>query len=618
MEFFIQNASLIILFPLWISVLIFIGKFAGVLKSKKIVFGLTLLSSIFGLIFSIPLFALIAASSGYVYENTFNFLCVNDFSMELGILLDLTSVFMLLIVYAVTLPVQIYSYSYMKNDDGFIRFFALMNFFTFAMCGLVSSPTLFQTYIFWELVGTSSYLLISFWYKKTAAANAGKKAFVMNRIGDCCLLAGIIISSVILFNFAGLPDLADIPYSSIDRVAACLFTYTSEPIFIILCILLIFGSIAKSAQFPLHTWLADAMEGPTPVSALIHSATMVAAGVFLISRLYPIYYQSVFVMNFILAIGLFTAVITAIFAIVCKDIKRILAYSTSSQLGIMFMALGSGALTGGMVYLASHAFIKSMLFLCAGIIMTLYAGKTSLEIFGGLRRKIPVLAFVFLIGAFALSGILFSGFSAKTLIFHHLLETHSYYIIAVLLIISFMTSFYIFRMYFIVFESSLKNDTSKNLSYAMLIPVIVICFVVLVLGFFLPRMAEIKFEIIPVSVELCAVIFAYICYVKIPKLPKIPVLYNLAYNGFYIDDIYTFAVKHIYGNLCSFANYVDDVVFDGVVVLTVFLAKLNSWFSSKFQTGLVQSYICYSVVIIAMLLTGFCLIYSLVAYFAEV
>jgi len=620
MEFFVQNVSLVILFPLWTALLIFIGKFTGVLKSKKNILFLTLISTIFGLIFSLSLFGIVTSTPGYVAENTFNFFAVNDFRVECGYLIDLTSVFMLLVVYAVTLPVQIYSYSYMRDDTGFAKFFALMNFFTFSMSGLVLSPNLFQTYIFWELVGAVSYLLISFWYNKISASNAGKKAFIMNRIGDFCLLAGIIITSVILYNFSGMPDLADIPFTSIDDISSYLFTYTSEPLFAIICVLLIFGSIAKSAQFPLHTWLADAMEGPTPVSALIHSATMVAAGVFLISRLYPVYYQSAFVMNFILVIGLITAVLASFFAITCRDIKRILAFSTSSQLGIMFIALGTGALTGGMVYLASHAFIKSMLFLSVGIIMVLYFGKTSLDDVGEIRKNFPALAGLFLIGALSLSGILFSGFSAKALIFHHLLETHNYFVIIALISISFMTAYYIFRMYFLLFVKNYdgKKSVSSKINYIMLVPVCLLCVVVLGLGFFLPSMSEIKFEIIPVSVEIAAIIFAYICYVKIDNMPKLPILYKLSYNRFYFDDIYDYISKNIYGGVCKLANIIDDFIFDGVVSLIAFINKLNSWIFSKMQSGQIQSYICYSIVIIAAILTSFCLVYSLVAYFAEV
>ncbi len=619
MEIFIQNIGLTVLFPLWCSVLIFLGNFLSILKSKKIILSLTLLSTTFGLITSLFTFFNAMVTENFVLENTFKFLSVNNFILELGTYIDLTSSFMLLIIFTVTLAVQIYSYSYMYNDASFSRFFALMNFFTFSMSALVLSPNLFQIYICWELVGVSSYLLISFWFHKNAASNAGKKAFVMNRIGDMCLLAGIILSSIIIYNYSGQTDFADIPFSSIDKIAAYLFTYTSEPIFIIICVLLILGSIAKSAQFPLHTWLPDAMEGPTPVSALIHSATMVAAGVFLIARLFPIYYQSSFVMNFIVIIGIISALIGAFCAITCRDIKRILAYSTSSQLGIMFIALGSGALTASMLYLATHAFIKSMLFLCAGLIMSLYLGKTDIDNFGGLKKHMSLIAYIFLIGAFSLSGILFSGFASKSLVFHHLFETHSYYIILSLLVISFMTAFYIFRMYFLVFEGNSHTSDNKKYSHVMVVPILFLCVITLLLGFFLPKMSTLKYELIPVTTELVAILLAYLFYVKfVNMLPKLPILYNLSYNKLYIDNFYDFITQKLYLGICKTANFIDDYIFDGTVFVTVFLTKLNAWLNSKFQTGSVQSYISYSFAILALVLTGFCLVYSLVAYFAEV
>ncbi len=617
MEFFVQNVSSILFFPLWVAVVIFIGKITSLLKSYKTIFGITLLATIWGLISSILVFAKTITNMGYVFEDTFSFISINNLNFELGCYVDLVSAFMLLVIFAVTLFVQIYSYFYMKNDESFPRFFALMNLFTFSMCGLVLAPTLFQTYVFWELVGVTSYLLIGFWYKKISAANAAKKAFIMNRIGDFCLLAGIILSSVLIYNYSGSADLIDIPYSGIDRVAAYLFTYTSEPVFIANCILLLFGSIAKSAQFPLHTWLADAMEGPTPVSALIHSATMVAAGVFLINRLYPIYYQSHFVMNFILVIGLITAIICAFFAITCRDIKRILAYSTSSQLGIMFIALGTGALTGSMIYLASHAFIKSMLFLIAGIVMIAYSGSTSIDDFGGLRKKMPILAGCYLIGAFALAGVLFSGFSAKALIFHHLFETHSYITISFLILISFMTAFYIFRLYFVVFEGkSEKNIT--NLPKLILVPVSCLALIVLVIGLFFPNMGKFNNDILPLVFEVIAVALAFVLYIKVTNLKKLPLLYNLSFNRLYIDNLYDFLARKLYSKLALLANFIDDYLYDGMVGLVVFITRLKSYINSKMQTGVIQSYFAYSFLILALILTGFCLIYSLIAYWVEV
>lgn len=618
MDFFVQNMYIAILFPLWISMLILIGKFTATIKSKKTILFLTLISSIWGLISSIFVFSKVVTNQNFTFESTIPFLSVQNLSFELGYYVDLLSAFMSLIVFAVAFLVQIYAYFYMKEDKSFVRFFTYFNFFLFSMAGLVLSPNMFQTYVFWELVGVSSYLLIGFWYKKDKAQKAAKKAFIMNRIGDCCLLAGIIYSSVILFNFAPDISVVAIPYSNLDEISSLLYAYTTEIAFGVICVLFFFGSIAKSAQFPLHTWLVDAMEGPTPVSALIHSATMVAAGVFLVARLYPVYYQSAFAMNFITVIGMITAIMCAYFALTCIDIKKILAYSTSSQLGIMFVALGSGALTGGIIYLASHAFIKAMLFLCAGVVIKTLAGKTDIREMSNLRKSMPIVSYTFLIGAFALSGLLFSGFATKSVIFHQLFSTSNILLLSLIVLVSFMTSFYIFRLYFLVFEGKSNESFDNKQNWGLNIPIIIFSVIIVLLGFFYPDLTDFKLDIIPLSVEILAIILAFILYRNRMNLPKIPILYKLSYNALYIDDLYSIIAGKIYSAISTLADLIDRYVFDGMVYGVAFLARLKSWLCSKMQTGNLQSYFSYAFLILALLFTCFCIVYSLVAYFVEV
>lgn len=618
MDFFVQNMYIAILFPLWISMLILIGKFTATIKSKKTILILTLISSIWGLISSIFVFSKVAINQNFTFESTIPFLSVQNITFELGYYVDLLSAFMSLIVFAVAFLVQIYAYFYMKEDRSFVRFFTYFNFFLFSMAGLVLSPNMFQTYIFWELVGVSSYLLIGFWYKKDKAQKAAKKAFIINRIGDCCLLTGIIYSSIILFNFAPDISVVAIPYSNLDEISSLLYAYTTEIAFGVICVLFFFGSIAKSAQFPLHTWLVDAMEGPTPVSALIHSATMVAAGVFLVARLYPVYYQSAFAMNFITVIGMITAIMCAYFALTCIDIKKILAYSTSSQLGIMFVALGSGALTGGIIYLASHAFIKAMLFLCAGVVIKALAGKTDIREMGGLRKSMPVVSYTFLIGAFALSGLLFSGFATKSIIFHQLFSTSNILLLSLIVLVSFMTSFYIFRLYFLVFEGKSNGSLENKQNWGLNIPIIIFSAIIILLGFFYPDLTEFKLDIFPLLVEILAIILAFILYRNRINLPKIPILYKLSYNALYIDDLYSIIAGKFYSAVSTLADLIDRYVFDGMVYGVAFLARLKSWLCSKMQTGNLQSYFSYAFLILALLFTCFCIVYSLVAYFVEV
>lgn len=618
MDFFVQNMYIAILFPLWISMLILIGKFTATIKSKKTILILTLISSIWGLISSIFVFSKVALNQAFTFENTISFLNVQNINFELGYYVDLLSAFMTLIVFAVTLLVQIYAYFYMKEDKSFVRFFTYFNFFLFSMAGLVLSPNLFQTYVFWELVGVSSYLLIGFWYKKDKAQKAAKKAFLMNRIGDFCFLTAIIYSSVLLFNFAPDISVVEIPFAKLDEISSLLYAYTSDIAFFVICALFFFGAIAKSAQFPLHTWLVDAMEGPTPVSALIHSATMVVAGVFLVARLYPIYYQSTLAMNFITVIGMTTAILCGYFALTCVDIKKILAYSTSSQLGIMFVALGSGALTGGIIYLASHAFIKSMLFLCAGVVIKAFAGNTDIRNMGGLRKSMPTVAYTFLVGAFALSGLLFSGFSAKSIIFHQLFNTSNILLLSLIILVSFMTTFYIFRLYFLVFEGKEENNIKYEKKFGLIIPIIAMAVIIILLGIFYPNLSDIKLDIISFAIEMFALILAFVLYKNRKNLPKIPVLYKLSYNAFYIEDFYSYISCKIYSSVAKLAELIDNYVFDGMVYIVAFLARLKSWLCSKMQTGNIQSYFSYAFLILALLFTGFCIVYSLVAYFVEV
>lgn len=618
MDFFVQNMYIAILFPLWISMLILIGKFTATIKSKKTILILTLISSIWGLISSIFVFAKVALNQTFTYENIIPFLNVQNINFELGYYVDLLSAFMTLIVFAVTLIVQIYAYFYMKEDKSFVRFFTYFNFFLFSMVGLVLSPNLFQTYIFWELVGVSSYLLIGFWYKKDKAQKAAKKAFLMNRIGDFCFLTGIIYSSVLLFNYAPDISVVEIPFSNLDEISSLLYAYTTDSAFFVICALFFFGSIAKSAQFPLHTWLVDAMEGPTPVSALIHSATMVAAGVFLVARLYPIFYQSSLAMNFITFIGITTAILCGYFALTCIDIKKILAYSTSSQLGVMFVALGSGALTGGIIYLASHAFIKSMLFLCAGVIIKALVGNTDIRTMGGLRKSMPTVAYTFLIGAFALSGLLFSGFTAKSIVFHQLYSTSNILLLSLIILVSFMTTFYIFRLYFLVFEGKSENNFKYEKNYGLIVPIMATSAIIILLGIFYPNLSDIKLDVVSVSVEIMALILAFILYKNRKNLIKIPVLYKLSYNALYLDDIYSYISNKIYFSFAKLAELIDNYVFDGMVYVVAFLARLKSWLCSKMQTGNIQSYFSYAFLILALLFTCFCIVYSLVAYFVEV
>lgn len=618
MDFFISNIYTVILVPLWICLIILLGKLFAVLQSRRLMAGLTLASSLYVLIFSIVVFAKNLLENTFTYEFTIPFIKINEVEFSLGVYLDGISTWLLLIVAVISLLVQIYSYSYMQNDKSFMRFFAYMNLFSFSMIGLVLSPNMFQTYVFWELVGVSSYLLIGFWYKKESASIAAKKAFIMNRIGDFALLSGIIMAGYILYsNYDNIVSIA-LPFSDLPAISDQIYAATSDGIFIILSILLVIASIAKSAQFPLNTWLVDAMEGPTPVSALIHSATMVAAGVYLLCRLYPLYSLNSAVLTIIAVVGIVTAIICSISAISQTDIKKMLAYSTSAQLGLMFLALGACSITATMVHLTAHSFIKAMLFLIAGVVIVSQNGNQDIKLMGGLRTKLPTSAIAYLIAALSLSGLLFAGFASKDLILGNLLSGKHYVYATLFLIVAFMTAYYLFRAYFYLFEGENKsNNQFKTPDVILNVIIGIFAIIIIFLWFIFPKSQDLLFKVITYIIGISAIAISYLVYANRGVIRKIPVMFDISYNGFYLDNIYLGVVKG-YKRLSRIAYLIDKYVFDAISYLFALNIRFFSWILSKLQTGKVQSYLSYALLIIMLCFGGLLLIYNLIVYFSEV
>lgn len=632
-NFFIDNIYTVILFPLWIFLLIVLGRFFNIVQSRRIISLMTLVSTFYGIVFAIGCFLYMYKTPDFVYENSFPFLKIDDYIMNFGVYIDNLSVMMLLVVTTVSFIVQLYSSNYMYKDTSFPRFFGYLNLFNFSMIGLVLSPNLFQNYVFWELVGVSSYLLIGFWYKKPSASDAAKKAFLMNRIGDFGLLAGTIIVSYFMYQYSSVTSLATVPYANISDVGNYLYSYTTDPIYVLICVLLLFGSFAKSAQFPLHTWLPDAMEGPTPVSALIHSATMVAAGVYLIARLYPIYSQSDFVMQFIAVIGLITALICAFIAITQNDLKRILAYSTNSQLGLMFVALGTGAYAGGLFHLITHAYFKSMLFLCSGIAIHSVYKQQDVRFMGGLRKYIPATAVCYLIGCISISGLFFSGFYSKEMILTSMLENNHYSFVIGFLFVALMTAFYMFRSYFLVFEGDFRGSKIPEKSNFILnASIIVLSAFTVILGFIihdsfakfiqlgnsLPQVEKIvNPTFISICVGLVGFLFAFVFYNTKVKAIKIPVLFNLSRNKLFIDDFYNFISRRLYYIVSMVCGFFDKYIIDGLVKFSALVVRSISWIFSKLQTGNFQSYLTYAVLIMAFFFAGLMFAYTIIVNYSS-
>nr|QXE40964.1 NADH dehydrogenase subunit 5 [Olea brachiata]QXE41138.1 NADH dehydrogenase subunit 5 [Olea brachiata] len=459
MEQTYQYAWIIPFVPLPVPILIGVGLFLFPTATKNLrrmwAFPSILLLSIV-MIFSINL-SIQQINSSSIYQYVWSWTINNDFSLEFGYLIDPLTSIMSILITTVGIMVLIYSDNYMAHDQGYLRFFAYMSFFSASMLGLVTSSNLIQIYIFWELVGMCSYLLIGFWFTRPIAANACQKAFVTNRVGDFGLLLGILGFYWITGSFE-FRDLFEILNNLI-------YNNKVNSSFVTLCAALLFtGAVAKSAQFPLHVWLPDAMEGPTPISALIHAATMVAAGIFLVARLLPLFIVIPYIMNLISFIGIITVLLGATLALAQKDIKRGLAYSTMSQLGYMMLALGMGSYRSALFHLITHAYSKALLFLGSGSIihsMETIVGYSpdksqNMVLMGGLTKHVPITQISFLLGTISLCGIppLACFWSKDEILNDSWLYSPIFAIIA--WTTAGLTAFYMFRIYLLTFEGHLN------------------------------------------------------------------------------------------------------------------------------------------------------------------
>jgi NADH-quinone oxidoreductase subunit L len=542
-------------------------------------------------------------------------------SIDMGIILDPISVMMLVVVTFVSLMVHIFSLGYMKGEERFATYYAYLGLFTFSMLGLVVSSNLFQIYMFWELVGVSSYLLIGFYYDKPSAVVASKKAFIVTRFADLGFLVGILVLAfyggtldfnTLITNLTSQqsPEFLAITTASFVGVSALTWGLT----------LVFIGGAGKSAMFPLHIWLPDAMEGPTPVSALIHAATMVVAGVYLVARLFPLFTLTQAALGIVTFVGLISAFIAAIIACTQTDIKRVLAYSTMSQIGYMMFALGvSGyggenglGYTASMFHLFTHAFFKSLLFLGAGVVIH-FIHSNEMKDMGGLRKYLPITNLSFFVACLAIAGIPpFAGFFSKEEIL--LAAYHSDKLVyGVALFTSGLTAFYMFRLYFSIFwnrNAEVHNHHSEGpVSMKLPLMILALCSVLAGLvpfgefvssdGKALESHFDIMFSITPVAFGVAGILLAMWMYKKennkADKFSQsLGVLYKAAYKKFYIDEIYLFITKKIIFNLIGRpAAWIDRNIVDGLMNgIANTTATVSGWIKG-IQSGKVQSYAIY-------------------------
>ena len=565
-----------------------------------------------------------------VTDSLFEWITVGDFLTFASLQVDQLSSIMILVITGVGFFIHIYSVGYMHDDEGFSRYFSYLNLFSLSMLILVLADNFLLMFVGWEGVGLCSYLLIGFWYEKKSAADAGKKAFVINRVGDF----GFILAILLIFVTFGTVNFTEVFQNAPQALE------TGGMVATFITILLFVGAVGKSAQLPLYTWLPDAMEGPTPVSALIHAATMVTAGVYMVSRCSALYVMAPFSMTIVAIIGAATALFAAIIGLAQNDIKRVLAYSTVSQLGYMFLACGVGAYVAAIFHLMTHAFFKALLFLGSGSVIHALGGEQDMRKMGGLRKYMRKTHWTFIIGTLAIAGIPpFAGFFSKDeILFEALVEGNKvYWVIGA--VAAFMTAFYMFRLVFMTFygKSRMDKHVEEHVHESpnnMVIPLMVLALMSLIGGFVgLPTVSLISNYLDPImagpghelghavteighghgetashmhkvfvmmgvstAIAVAGILLAYLMYIIAPGFPaklagRFRLLHKIIFNKFYIDEIYDVVFVIPVKKFSQFLWKIFDVrLVDGIVNGTAKFVELNGSLLKIFQTGFVRNY----------------------------
>ncbi len=542
---------------------------------------------------------------GKTFYSTFTWLIINKIPLEFGVAVDPLSAVMLFVVTFIGTLIVIYSVGYMHGDFRYPRFFAYLSLFLFSMLGLVLSPNLVQIYLFWELVGVCSYFLIGFWFEKKEAAEAGRKAFITNRIGD----VGFFLGIATFFYATGTVRFMDIQPELLRAQSPVLLTVSA--------LLLFCGAVGKSAQFPLHVWLPDAMEGPTPVSALIHAATMVAAGVYMVARLFPLFHAAPDASQVVAFIGTLTAFMAAFFAITQMDIKKVLAYSTISQLGFMIAALGVGGMHAGTFHLMTHAFFKALLFLGAGSVIH-GSGVQDMREMGGLRKSMPITFWTFVIATLAIAGVPpLAGFWSKDEIVLAAFDSQHLIIFWTLLITAAMTSFYMFRLLFLTFFGKTRGHGHPHESpLTMTLPLMILAVGSALIGLVgSPWMnhwfqtflsgghahGELHMNLFVVTLSIATSVLGFLLavvfYILKPELPKHFaqknwILYSASYHKLWIDELYQATFIRWFKWIANFSYRFDVSIIDRTVnevgFKTIWISGIKNWFDQYVVDGLVN------------------------------
>ena len=642
--------------------------FGGNIVGRRLAHTLTILGVLVAFIISAMTLQSVVVHGARFNETLYTWMTLGSLKMEIGFLVDGLTAMMMCVVTFVSLMVHIYTIGYMADDKGYNRFFAYISLFTFAMLMLVMSNNLLQLFFGWEAVGLVSYLLIGFWFNRPSAIFANMKAFLVNRVGDF----GFILGIALIAAYAGTLNYGE-AFAKANSLATLTLPGTGWMLVTVICICLFIGAMGKSAQFPLHVWLPDSMEGPTPISALIHAATMVTAGIFMVARMSPLFELSDAALSFVMVIGAITALFMGFLGIIQNDIKRVIAYSTLSQLGYMTVALGASVYSAAVFHLMTHAFFKALLFLAAGSVIIGMHHNQDIRWMGGARKYMPITWITFLLGSLALIGTpLFSGFYSKDTIIEAVAESHlwgSGFAYFAVLAGVFVTAFYSFRLYFLVFHGKErynqnpdaqhdehhghggdvhqdKQEKPHESSWVVTLPLVLLAIPSVFIGFMTikpmlygnffegaiyinleqhPAMRELAnlfrgpvemaihgLSAAPFWLALSGVILAYYLYVINPALPaaikrKVGPVYQLLDNKYYLDWFNENVLARGTRGLGTLLWKVgDQKLIDGALVNGSW--KMISWMSSmvrQLQSGYIYHYAFGMIMGIFVLMTYF-------------
>ncbi len=639
--------------------------FGGNWIGRRLSHTLTILGVLVAFIISVMTLQSVVIDGARFNQTLYTWMTLGDLKMEIGFLVDGLTAMMMCVVTFVSLMVHIYTIGYMKEDEGYNRFFAYISLFTFSMLMLVMSNNMLQLFFGWEAVGLVSYLLIGFWFNKPSAVFANMKAFLVNRIGDF----GFILGIALIAAYAGTLNYSE-TFAKAEMLSSLTMPGTSWMLITVICICLFIGAMGKSAQFPLHVWLPDSMEGPTPISALIHAATMVTAGIFMVARMSPLFELSDTALSFIMVIGAITALFMGFLGIIQNDIKRVIAYSTLSQLGYMTVALGASAYSVAVFHLMTHAFFKALLFLGAGSVIIGMHHNQDIRWMGGVRKYMPITWITFLLGSLALIGTpLFAGFYSKDSIIEVVAESHlwgSGFAYFAVLAGVFVTAFYSFRLYFLVFHGKERYDQNPDAHHdahghtdehhdphespwVVTVPLILLAIPSVIIGFMTiepmlfgdffkdsifvnldkhPAMEELSqlfhgplqmalhgLTAPPFWLALAGVALSYYMYMVNPALPaaiqnKFKPIYTLLENKYYLDWFNENVLARGARGLGTLLWKVgDQKLIDGVLVNGSW--KLVGWFSGvirRLQTGYIYHYAFGMIIGVFVLMTYFVLL----------